>query len=78
VLSSSKHEIGLGNSPLILDISKKSIESGLNHSTNYPAHAVEVVVHEIPKSHWGVAGEPASERLKDESVPKESDALVEI
>ena len=28
-----------------------------------PKHAVEVVVHEIPKSHWGVAGEPASERL---------------
>jgi 4-oxalocrotonate tautomerase len=35
-----------------------------------PAHAVEVIVHEIPKSHWGVAGEPASEKLKDESVPK--------
>jgi len=27
-------------------------------------------VHEIPKSHWGVAGEPASERLKDESTPR--------
>ncbi|MCL7453340.1 MAG: hypothetical protein M8467_09855 [Anaerolineae bacterium] len=27
------------------------------------------MVHEIPKSHWGVAGEPASERLKDESPP---------
>jgi len=26
-----------------------------------PAHAVEVVVHEIPKSHWGVGGQPASE-----------------
>jgi 4-oxalocrotonate tautomerase len=30
-----------------------------------PAHAVEVLVHEIPKSHWGIGGEPASEKLKD-------------
>jgi len=26
-----------------------------------PRRAVEVVVHEIPKTHWGVGGEPASE-----------------
>jgi phenylpyruvate tautomerase PptA (4-oxalocrotonate tautomerase family) len=31
---------------------------------------VEVIVHEIQKSHWGVGGEPASEKLKDESLPK--------
>jgi 4-oxalocrotonate tautomerase len=30
-----------------------------------PAAAVEVVVHEIPKSHWGIGGEPASEKFKD-------------
>jgi 4-oxalocrotonate tautomerase len=30
-----------------------------------PQHAVEVIVHEIPKSHWGIGGEPASEKLKD-------------
>ena len=30
-----------------------------------PQHAVEVIVHEIPKSHWGVGGEPASEKFKD-------------
>ena len=35
-----------------------------------PQRAVEVVIHEVPKSHWGVAGEPASERLKDESPPR--------
>jgi 4-oxalocrotonate tautomerase len=35
-----------------------------------PAHAVEVIVHEIQKSHWGVGGEPASEKLKDQSPPK--------
>ena len=32
-----------------------------------PAQAVEVIVHEIQKSHWGVAGEPASEKFKDVS-----------
>lgn len=29
-----------------------------------PEHAVEVIIHEIPKTHWGVGGEPASERFK--------------
>jgi len=28
-----------------------------------PEHAVEVIVHEIPKSHWGIGGEPASEKF---------------
>jgi 4-oxalocrotonate tautomerase len=27
-----------------------------------PRPAVEVVVYEIPKTHWGIGGEPASER----------------
>ena len=35
-----------------------------------PAHAVEVIVYEIPKTHWGIGGEPASEKLKDISPPK--------
>ena len=35
-----------------------------------PAHAVEVIVYEIPKTHWGIGGEPASEKLKDASPPK--------
>ena len=30
-----------------------------------PAHAVAVIVHEIPKSHWGIGGEPASEKFKE-------------
>ena len=29
-----------------------------------PEQAVEVIVHEIQKSHWGIGGEPASEKLK--------------
>jgi 4-oxalocrotonate tautomerase len=27
--------------------------------------AVEVIVHEIPKTHWGIGGVPASEKFKD-------------
>lgn len=30
-----------------------------------PVHAVEVLVHELPKTHWGIGGEPASEKLRD-------------
>jgi 4-oxalocrotonate tautomerase len=30
-----------------------------------PEHAVEVVINEIPKSHWGAGGEPASEKFKN-------------
>ena len=30
-----------------------------------PAHAVEVLVHEIPMSNWGIGGVPASEKFKD-------------
>jgi phenylpyruvate tautomerase PptA (4-oxalocrotonate tautomerase family) len=26
------------------------------------------VVHEIPKTHWGVGGEPASEKLPNEGL----------
>jgi len=35
-----------------------------------PAHAVEVIVYEIPKTHWGVGGLPSSEALRDVSPPK--------
>lgn len=30
-----------------------------------PTHAVEVIVHEIPKTHWGIGGEPASEKFRN-------------
>ena len=30
-----------------------------------PRQAVEVIVHEIPKSHWGIGGEPASEKFEE-------------
>ncbi len=34
-----------------------------------PAQAVEVIIHEVPKTHWGIAGVPASESKKDVKVP---------
>jgi 4-oxalocrotonate tautomerase len=30
-----------------------------------PKQAVEVLIHELPKSHWGIGGEPASEKFKN-------------
>jgi 4-oxalocrotonate tautomerase len=44
---------------VIQDITKAFV------NVNVPAHAVEVIVHEIPKTHWGIGGEPASEKFKD-------------
>ena len=35
-----------------------------------PAHAVEIIITEIPKTHWGVDGKPASESLKDVQPPE--------
>ena len=32
---------------------------------NIPEQAVDVVANEIPKSHWGIGGVPASEKFKD-------------
>ena len=34
-----------------------------------PEQAVEVVIYEIPKTHWGVGGKPATEALKDVQPP---------
>ncbi len=43
----------------IRDITKVFVNLGI------PAHAVEVIIHEIQKTHWGIGGEPASEKFKD-------------
>lgn len=42
---------------LIQNITKVFVDMGI------PPQAVEVIVHEIPKSHWGIGGEPASEKF---------------
>ncbi|MFB0567571.1 MAG: 4-oxalocrotonate tautomerase family protein [Candidatus Bathyarchaeia archaeon] len=44
---------------VIQNITKVFVDLGV------PPHAVEVIVHEIPKSHWGIGGEPASEKFRD-------------
>jgi len=43
----------------IQNITKVFVDLGI------PNHAVEVIVHEIQKSHWGIGGEPASEKFKE-------------
>jgi len=49
---------------LIVNITKVFVDLGV------PQHAVEVIVHEIPKTHWGIGGEPASEKFKDQYLTK--------
>lgn len=34
-----------------------------------PPHAVEIIIHEIPKEDWGIGGEQASEKFKDVQPP---------
>jgi 4-oxalocrotonate tautomerase len=57
-------------------VGKEKVEAMIRGITNVivdlgvPEQAVEVIVYEIPKTHWGIGGEPASEKLKDVSPPK--------
>ncbi|KYK22239.1 4-oxalocrotonate tautomerase [Thermoplasmatales archaeon SG8-52-4] len=44
---------------VIKEITKVFVDLGI------PARAVEIIVHEIPKSHWGIEGETALEKFKD-------------
>ena len=44
---------------VIKEITKVFVNLGI------PKQAVEVIVNEIPKTHWGISGEPASEKFKD-------------
>jgi len=47
---------------LIQNITKVFVDLGI------PEQAVEVLVYEVPKSHWGIGGEPASEKFKNISA----------
>ncbi len=50
----------------------KEIISGITKvftAMDIPARAVEVIVHEIPKSHWGIEGKPATESRRDVHPP---------
>jgi len=44
---------------LMENITKVFVDLGI------PSDAVEIIVHEIPKTHWGIGGMPASEKFKD-------------
>lgn len=35
-----------------------------------PKQAVEVLIHEVPKAHWGIEGKPATESRPDAGPPK--------
>ena len=56
-------------------ISEKSIKQIISGITkvfvdmDIPAQAVEVIVHEIPKAHWGIEGKPATESRPDVEIP---------
>ena len=48
---------------IISGITKVFVDIGI------PERAVEVVVQEIPKGHWGIGGKPASKVMPDEKPP---------
>ncbi|MHA1905271.1 MAG: tautomerase family protein [Candidatus Thorarchaeota archaeon] len=48
---------------LISGITKVFVELGI------PEHAVHVTIQEIPKTHWGIGGKPASKAMADEKPP---------
>jgi 4-oxalocrotonate tautomerase len=48
---------------IISGITKVFVELGI------PERAIEVVIQEIPKTHWGIGGKPASKVMADEKPP---------
>ena len=54
------------------DIVKKIIEgvTDVFVDLGIPKQAVEVLVHEIPKAHWGIEGLPATEARPDAKLPQ--------
>ena len=53
------------------DIAKKIISGVTKVFTDIgiPSHAVEVVIHETPKSYWGIEGKPATESRPNARPP---------
>ncbi|MFX0048670.1 MAG: tautomerase family protein [Candidatus Hermodarchaeota archaeon] len=49
---------------VIVGVTEVFVELGI------PKHAVEVLVHEIPKAHWGIEGLPATEVRPDAKLPQ--------
>jgi len=48
---------------IISGITKVLVELGI------PERAIEVIVEEIPKTHWGIGGKPASQVMAIEKPP---------
>jgi 4-oxalocrotonate tautomerase len=48
---------------IISGMTKVLVELGI------PEQAVEVIIYEIPKSHWGIAGKQASKTMPDAKPP---------
>ncbi len=48
---------------IIAGITNVFVELGI------PERAVEVVVEEVPKTHWGIGGKQASKTMPDEKPP---------
>jgi len=48
---------------IISGITKVFVELGI------PERAVEVIIQEIPKTHWGIEGKPASKASADTKPP---------
>lgn len=51
---------------------KESIVKGITkvfEDIGIPRHAVEIIIHEVPKENWGIGGELASERFKEVKPP---------
>jgi 4-oxalocrotonate tautomerase len=44
---------------LIENLTKVFVDVGIS------AEAVEVIIHEVPQSHWGLGGVPCTEKFKD-------------
>ena len=58
---------GLGEKPL------KQMIKGITDvmvGIGVPKEAVEVIVYEVPKTHWGIGGVPSSECRPDSQPPK--------
>ncbi|MFX0074191.1 MAG: 4-oxalocrotonate tautomerase family protein [Candidatus Hermodarchaeota archaeon] len=49
---------------VIVGVTEVFVELGI------PKKAVEVLVHEIPKAHWGIEGLPATESRPDAKLPQ--------
>lgn len=40
----------------------RNITNTVSETLNAPKESIRVIVTEVPKTHWGIAGIPASER----------------